>query len=88
MRWHSSSNVSRPHSRDAKNTPTRIKQEESAPASNAVRLVTLLLNVPIMIMTRDKKRAGRRRKEKLQEGKWRGTPWKGMGLGLLLFQLR
>jgi hypothetical protein len=61
---HSSSNVSRPHSRDAKSTPTRIKQGESAPASNAVRPVTLLLNVLIMIMTRDKKSARRRRKRR------------------------
>jgi hypothetical protein len=44
--------------------PTRIKQSESAPASNAVRLVILLLNVPIMKMTRDKKDMGRRRRRK------------------------
>jgi hypothetical protein len=35
-----SSNVSRPHSKDARSTPTRIKQRESAPASNVVRLIT------------------------------------------------
>jgi hypothetical protein len=35
----SSSNVSRPRSKDAKSTPSRIKQGESAPTSNAVRLV-------------------------------------------------
>jgi hypothetical protein len=49
-------------SKDTKCTPTRIKQGESAHASNAVRLVTLLLNVPIMKMTRHKKDMGRRRR--------------------------
>jgi hypothetical protein len=49
------------HLKDARSTPTRIKQGESAPASNAVRLVILLHNVPIMKMTRDKKDMGRRR---------------------------
>jgi hypothetical protein len=44
--------------------PTRTKQGESAPASNAVRLITLLQIVPIMIVTRDKKRMGRRRKRR------------------------
>jgi hypothetical protein len=44
--------------------PTRIRQRESAPASNAVRLVILLLNVPIMKMTRGKKYMGRRRRRK------------------------
>jgi hypothetical protein len=47
-----------------RNTPTRTKQGEIAPALNAVRLVTLLQIVPIMIVTRDKKRAGRRRKRR------------------------
>jgi hypothetical protein len=47
-----------------KEYPTEIKQRENAPASNAVRLVTLLQTVPIMIVTRDKKRAGRRRKRR------------------------
>jgi hypothetical protein len=42
-----------------KEYPIKNKQRESAPASNAVRLVTLLQIVPIMIVTRDKKRAGR-----------------------------
>jgi hypothetical protein len=46
------------------NSPTGIKQKENAPASNAVRLVTLLQIAPIMIVTRDKKRAGRRRKRR------------------------
>jgi hypothetical protein len=50
-----SSSASRPHLKDARSTPTRTKQGESAPASNAVRLVTLLLNVLIMRMTRHKK---------------------------------
>ena len=58
------SSASRPHLKDARSTPTRTKQGESAPASNAVRLVTLLQIVPIMIVTRDKKRAGRRRKRR------------------------
>jgi hypothetical protein len=47
-----------------KEYPTRIRQGESAPASNAVRLVILLLNVPIMKMTRWKKDMGRRRRRK------------------------
>jgi hypothetical protein len=45
--------------KDARSTPTRTKQGESAPASNAVRLVTLLLNVLIMRMTRHKKDTAR-----------------------------
>jgi hypothetical protein len=56
-----SSSASRPHSRDARSTPTRIEQGENTLASNAVRLVTLLLNVLIMRMTRHKKDMGRRR---------------------------
>jgi hypothetical protein len=64
MRWHSSSSASRPRLKDARSTPTRTKQGESAPALNAVRLVTLLQIVPIMKVTRDKKRAGRRRKRR------------------------
>jgi hypothetical protein len=52
-----------------KSTPTRIKQGESAPASNAVRLVILLLNVPIMRMTRDKKDMGRRRRRRRAIGR-------------------
>jgi hypothetical protein len=44
-----------------KEYPNKNKKGESAPASNAVRLVILLLNVPIMRMTRDKKDMGRRR---------------------------
>jgi hypothetical protein len=47
--------------------PNKNKQRESAPASNAVRLITLLQIVPIMIVTRDKKRAGRRRKRRATE---------------------
>jgi hypothetical protein len=40
------------------------KTRGSAPTSNAVRLVTLLQIAPIMIVIRDKKRAGRRRKRR------------------------
>jgi hypothetical protein len=47
-----------------KEYPNRNKTRENAPASNAVRLVTLLQTVPIIIVTRDKKRAGRRRKRR------------------------
>jgi hypothetical protein len=47
-----------------RSTPTRTKQGESAPASNVVRQVILLLNVPIMKMTRGKKDMGRRRRRK------------------------
>jgi hypothetical protein len=59
MRWRLSSSASRPHLKDARSIPTRTKQGESAPASNVVRLVTLLLNVPIMRMTRHKKYTAR-----------------------------
>jgi hypothetical protein len=64
MKWRLSSSASRSHLKDARSTPTRIKQGESVHALNAVRLVTLLQIVPIMIVTRDKKRAGRRRKRR------------------------
>jgi hypothetical protein len=47
-----------------RSTPTRTKQGESAPALNAVRLVILLLNAPIMIMTRNKKSTGRGRRRR------------------------
>jgi hypothetical protein len=47
-----------------KEYPNKNKTKESAPASNAVRLVILLLNVSIMKMTRDKKDMGRRRRRK------------------------
>jgi hypothetical protein len=45
-----------------KEYPKKNKSGESAPASNVVCLVILLHNVPIMKMTRDKKRHGRRRR--------------------------
>jgi hypothetical protein len=64
MKWRLSSSVSRPRLKDARSTPTRTKQGESAPASNAVRLVISLHNAPIMIMTRDKKKSGKREKKK------------------------
>jgi hypothetical protein len=69
MRWHSSSNVSRSHSRDAKSTPTRTKQGGSAPASNVVRLVTLLQIVLIKIGPGTRKEREEGEKEELQEGK-------------------
>jgi hypothetical protein len=47
-----------------KEYPNKNKTRGSAPALNAVRLVTLLQIVPIMIVTRDKKRAGRKRKRR------------------------
>jgi hypothetical protein len=47
-----------------KEYPNKNKTRESVHASNAVRLVTLLQIIPIMIVTRDKKRAGRRRKRR------------------------
>jgi hypothetical protein len=64
MRWRLSSSASRPHLKDARSTPTRTKLGESAPASNALRLVILLLNVPIMKMTRDKKDMRRRKRRR------------------------
>jgi hypothetical protein len=38
-KWRSSSSASKPLCKDTRNTPTRIKQGESTPASNAVSLV-------------------------------------------------
>jgi hypothetical protein len=64
-KWHLSSSVSRPRSKDAKSTPTRIKQGENAHASNAVRLVILLLNVLIMKVTKHKKDMGKRRRRRI-----------------------
>jgi hypothetical protein len=48
-----------------KEYPSKNKTRGNAPASNAVRLVTLLLNVPIMKMTRHKKDMGRRRRRRI-----------------------
>jgi hypothetical protein len=48
-----------------KEYPNKNKTRESAHASNAVRLVTLFLNVPIMTMTRHKKDMGRRRRKRI-----------------------
>jgi hypothetical protein len=48
----------------ARSTPTRTSQGENAPASNAVRLVTLLHNVPITIMTKHKRSMGRGKRRK------------------------
>jgi hypothetical protein len=47
-----------------KEYPNKNKTRIKRPASNAVRLVILLLNVPIMKMTRGKKDMGRRRRRK------------------------
>jgi hypothetical protein len=47
---------------NARTTPTRTNQGESVYASSAVSPVILLLNVPIMKMTRTKTRKGRRRR--------------------------
>jgi hypothetical protein len=44
-----------------KDYPNKNKSRESVHASNAVRVIILLLNVTIMRMTRYKKRKGRRR---------------------------
>jgi hypothetical protein len=64
-KWRSSSSASRPRLKDTRSTPTKTKQRESAPASNAIRLIISLHNAPIMIMTRDKKRAGRRKRRRI-----------------------
>jgi hypothetical protein len=48
-----------------KHFKTTLKAWESVHASNAVRLVILLLNVPIMKMIRHKKDMGRRRKRRI-----------------------
>jgi hypothetical protein len=48
-----------------KEYPNKNNTRESAPASNVLRLFILLLNVPIMKMTRGKKDMGRRRRRKL-----------------------
>jgi hypothetical protein len=47
-----------------KEYPNKNKTRGNAPASNAVRQVILLLNVPIMKMTRGKKDMGRRKRRK------------------------
>jgi hypothetical protein len=47
-----------------KEYPNKNKSRESVRASNAISLVILLLNVPIMKMTRDKRRNGRRRRKR------------------------
>jgi hypothetical protein len=47
-----------------KEYPNRNKTKGKHSASNVVRLVTLLQTIPIMIVTRDKKRVGRRRKRR------------------------
>jgi hypothetical protein len=44
--------------------PNKNKSRDSVLASNVVSLVTLLHNAPIMKMTRDKKREGRRRRRR------------------------
>ena len=63
MKWRLSSSASRPHSKDAKNIPPRVKQGGSTPASNVVRLVILSLIVPIMIVTRKRRvESGKRRR--------------------------
>jgi hypothetical protein len=52
-----------------KEYPNKTKSKKKrSPASNVVSPVVLLHNVPIMKMTRDKKRNVRRRKKELQEG--------------------
>jgi hypothetical protein len=62
--WPSSSSASRRRSKVARSIPTRARRRESAPTSSVVRLVTLLLTFPIMIVTRNKERAesGKRRR--------------------------
>jgi hypothetical protein len=51
----------RRRSKVARSIPTRARRRESTPASSVVRLVTLLLTVPTMIVTRNKERMGRER---------------------------
>jgi hypothetical protein len=50
--------------RDTRSTRTRTSQREGTPASNAVSPVISLHNVPIMKITRDTKRNGRRRRKR------------------------
>jgi hypothetical protein len=50
-----------------KDYPNKSNQGESVPASSVVSPVILLHNVPIMKMTRDKKRNGRRRRKRTIE---------------------
>jgi hypothetical protein len=56
-----------------KDYPTSINQGESVHASSAVILVILLLNVPIMRMTKYKTRKRRRRKRNSTERRRRGA---------------
>jgi hypothetical protein len=69
MKWPSSSSASRRRSKVARSIPTRARQRESAPASSVVRLVTLLITVPIMIVTRNKERMGRENKKVYKKAK-------------------
>jgi hypothetical protein len=48
-----------------KEYPNKNRTRGNTPNSNAIRLVTLLLNVPIMRMTRHKKDTGRRRRRRI-----------------------
>jgi hypothetical protein len=56
---------------------TRINQRKNALASNVVSMIILLHNVPIMKMTRDKKKM-EEGEEELPEGKGRGTHRQGV----------
>jgi hypothetical protein len=63
MRWRLSSSVSRPHSNDARSTPTEIKQRKNAPASNAVRLV-FIANCPDNDSDQGQEKSGKKEKKK------------------------
>ena len=52
-----------------KEYPNKNKTRESAPASNAVRLVTLLLNALITIMSRHKRSMGKERRRRRTTGR-------------------
>jgi hypothetical protein len=59
--------------KDARITPARTNQVESVHASSAVSPIILLLNVPIMRMTRTKTRKGRKRRSSLEKRRARHT---------------
>jgi hypothetical protein len=58
---------------DARRTQTRTSQRESTPTSNAVSSVILLHNIPIMKMTRNKNRNGRRKRTTIGRQRVRRT---------------
>jgi hypothetical protein len=64
MRWPSSSNASRPRSKDAKSTPSKNKTRGKRSCFKCGKTGHFIAQCPDTIMTRDKKSTGRRRRRK------------------------